>query len=72
TQTEAQPSFWPYLIRVRYRIHDTRGEIGSGGENTGTGVTVENVRTKWVTTGMWFEHILPVNRPSAPGLNPIP
>lgn len=42
-----QPSYWPYLIRIRYRVHDSRGRIESGvGQH-----------------GVWFEHIIKVNRP---------
>jgi len=42
-----QNSYWPYLIRIRYRMHDSRGTIESGDNQH----------------GMWFEHILKVNRP---------
>lgn len=42
-----QTSYWPYLIRIRYRVHDSRGRIESGvGQH-----------------GVWFEHIIKVNRP---------
>ena len=42
-----QPSYWPYLIRIRYRLHDAKGQIESS----------DGVH------GIWFEHIVPVNRP---------
>ena len=42
-----QPSFWPYLLRIRYRVHDSRGRINS----------CDNQH------GIWFEHIVRVNRP---------
>jgi len=42
-----QPSLWPYLIRIRYRMHDSRGVIESGDDQH----------------GMWFEHVIKVNRP---------
>ena len=40
-------SKWPYLIRIRYRMHDGRGVIESGVNQH----------------GMWFEHVIKVNRP---------
>jgi len=40
-------SNWPYLIRIRYRMHDSRGVIESGDDQH----------------GMWFEHVIKVNRP---------
>lgn len=43
--TTATP--WPYLIRIRYRLHDQRGAIRSGDDQH----------------GVWFEHIIRVNRP---------
>ncbi len=42
-----QPSFWPYMIRIRYRMHDSRGVIESGDNQH----------------GMWFEHVIRVKRP---------
>lgn len=35
-----QHSFWPYLIRIRYRIHDKKGRLGSVGQH---GVWFEQV-----------------------------
>ena len=37
---------WPYLIRIRYRMHDSQGRVKSG----------DHVQ------GMWFEHIIQVQR----------
>lgn len=45
-------STWPHLIRVRYRVHDPRGSIESGFDRDGV-----------QQHGLWFEHILRVNRP---------
>ena len=47
TGSTDQPSYWPYLIRIRYRMHDSRGVIESGDNQH----------------GMWFEHVIKVNRP---------
>lgn len=47
---------WPWLIRIRYRLHDRRGEF-NGREiivNTATGETIPE-------PGAWFEMIIPVN-----------
>jgi len=46
----ATPSAWPYMIRIRYRLHDDAGRIRSTG-NTAP------------ISGRWFEHIIKVNRP---------
>ena len=43
----SNPCYWPYLLRVRYRMHDPRGDLG----------------TEQDTNGVWFEKILRVNRP---------
>lgn len=40
------PSPWPYLIRISYRMHDSRGQVSSG----------------YQVQGMWFEHIIKVPR----------
>lgn len=52
--TSTTPQYdWPHLIRIRYRLHDERGEVESStGANDGTG----NSRTQ----GMWFEQIIRV------------
>ncbi len=44
---------WPYMIRIRYRIHDTRGDL-LGDQSLQPGDT-SNV-------GRWFEQIIKVNR----------
>ena len=54
------PDNWPYLIRIRYRLHDDRGRVQStrydptAGGGAGADVPI---------TGRWFEVIVPVNRP---------
>ncbi len=59
---------WPWLIRIRYRLHDTGGNF-VGRQNvwqdkvTGSG-SVERVREP--EPGQWFETIIPVNRQPAP------
>ena len=57
-QTEGSPGFtqWPWMLRIRYRLHDRRGEF-EGREmvvNNSTGQTVPE-------KGQWYEVILPVN-----------
>lgn len=42
---------WPYLIRIRYRMHDPRGYVGSETED---GQRIY---------GRWFEHVIRVQRP---------
>src|SRR5690606_28262390 len=39
---------WPHLIRIRYRLHDDRGEVESAGNN--------GEREQ----GMWFEQLIQV------------
>ena len=51
TQSDENPSYWPYLLRIRYRMHDKRGLVASG----------ENQH------GMWFEQIVFVQRPKVSG-----
>lgn len=46
-----RPESWPYLIRIRYRLHDTDGRLRSSDPLTGRPVA-----------GRWFEVIVPVNR----------
>jgi len=45
--------YWPYLIRIRYRLHDPKGkfkeQVYSGG-------------AAQAQSGMWFEQIIKVNR----------
>lgn len=40
-------SYWPHLIRVRYRLHDVRGQVRSDTDDY----------------GVWFEHVIKVRRP---------
>jgi prepilin-type N-terminal cleavage/methylation domain-containing protein len=49
-------SRWPYLIRIRYRLHDTRGRITTAVYNNDTADYEPS-------SGQWFEMILPVSRP---------
>ncbi|MGB0768409.1 MAG: type II secretion system protein [Phycisphaeraceae bacterium] len=62
-------SYWPYLIRIRYRLHDTRGRLTSnhplalrdGIDNDGDGAIDENNEDQ--ISGRWFERIIRVPRP---------
>ncbi|MCE9591886.1 MAG: type II secretion system GspH family protein [Planctomycetes bacterium] len=55
-QTDA-PGLWPYLIRIRYRVHDVKGRI------RGNQVRADNVEfPNDNSTGRWFESIVAVNR----------
>lgn len=67
--TPADNSCWPYLIRIRYRLHDTRGRLTStyrtfrrdGIDNDGDNVTDEDDEER--ISGRWFERIISVPRP---------
>ena len=54
------PDNWPYLIRIRYRVHDTRGEVRTT-QDTGLR-TFSYTGDDEAQAGRWFEVILPVNR----------
>ncbi|MFN3165858.1 MAG: type II secretion system protein J [Phycisphaeraceae bacterium] len=62
-------SCWPYLIRIRYRLHDTRGRLTSndpgaltdGIDNNGDGAVDEADEDQ--ISGRWYEHIIKVPRP---------
>ena len=71
-------SKWPYLIRIRYRLHDPRGKVTSsvwggrdGKDNDGDGLVDNNDNSPaagdedryFPMSGRWFEVIVPVNRP---------
>lgn len=68
-------SYWPYLIRIRYRLHDTRGRLTSnyadalrdGLDNDGDGNPDVNGGGTDVDedriSGRWFERIIRVPRP---------
>jgi prepilin-type N-terminal cleavage/methylation domain-containing protein len=66
-------SYWPYLIRIRYRLHDTRGRLTSndplalrdGLDNDGDGVTdaINGDTDEDRLSGRWFERIISVPRP---------
>lgn len=49
-----QSSKWPYLIRIRYRLHDARGQLMSG--DAGSANLARS-------HGVWFEHVMRVSRP---------
>lgn len=88
TGREEQTSFWPYLLRVRYKLHDARGQLQAGNvagwpndgiDNDGDGRTDENGTTVphlgpggpevadfELDNGIWFEQVIPVNRPPTP------
>ncbi len=62
-------SQWPQLIRIRYRLHDTRGEIYSFNEefpvnrrdDDGDGVIDDEAEAR--CCGIWVEHIFAVPYP---------
>ncbi|MEM9019423.1 MAG: prepilin-type N-terminal cleavage/methylation domain-containing protein [Planctomycetota bacterium] len=66
-------SNWPYMIRIRYRLHDTRGRVTSndpwaladGIDNDGDGIidAVNGDVDEDRISGRWFEHIYRVPRP---------
>lgn len=68
-------SYWPYMIRIRYRLHDTRGRLTSnypaamrdGLDNDGDGNPDANGggtdNDEDRISGRWFERIIKVNRP---------
>ncbi|MEO0476364.1 MAG: hypothetical protein AAF085_10420, partial [Planctomycetota bacterium] len=69
TDTTSPVSSWPYLIRIRYRLHDTRGRLTSNYnpalfddlDNNGDGNTDEVNEDQ--ISGRWFERIINVPRP---------
>lgn len=66
------PASWPYLIRIRYRLHDGRGRLTTTQDTnvdqdlqrTNPVVTYDGQSTGQVepTVGRWFEVVIPVNR----------
>jgi hypothetical protein len=44
--------WWPYMLRVRYRLHDRDATFNEADPTTGV-----------VTSGRWFEQIIPIPRP---------
>lgn len=87
TEVDSEFCDWPYLIRIRYRLHDPKGQIASGGrlhiDTNGNGdIDNENpsatpppqypVGNEFVDSrnGIWFEQIIPVNRPLPQRRNP--
>lgn len=73
TTTGSPVSSWPYLIRIRYRLHDTRGRLTSnyrafltdGVDNDGDGNAdaADNENDEDKISGQWFERIIVVPRP---------
>ncbi len=57
-QHDGSPGFtqWPWMIRIRYRLHDRRGEF-NGREITVNAATGETEPE----AGAWFEMVIPVN-----------
>ncbi|MEM1107129.1 MAG: prepilin-type N-terminal cleavage/methylation domain-containing protein [Planctomycetota bacterium] len=43
--------WWPYMLRIRYRLHDGDGSFSSVDENSGDSIS-----------GKWFEQIVPIPR----------
>lgn len=68
-QNRSLTSAWPYMIRIRYRLHGNRGRLRSndpgaltdGIDNNGDG-NVDEVGEDQIA-GRWFEHIIKVPRP---------
>ncbi|MDX1681563.1 MAG: hypothetical protein R3336_00450, partial [Phycisphaeraceae bacterium] len=65
--SEATNSKWPFLIRLRWRVHDEKGaldhslRIQDTGDADGDGSTTDYI---WVRDdGVWFEQIVRVPRP---------
>jgi|GEM_PF-2479061 len=64
-------SYWPYLIRIRYRLHDTKGKLDSndpnsgrdGRDNDGDGLIDSADIDEDKISGRWYEHIIHVPRP---------
>ena len=69
TTTGNPVSSWPYLIRIRYRLHDTRGRLAGNYtaalnddlDNDGDGAIDEEGEDR--IAGRWFERIISVPRP---------
>jgi hypothetical protein len=52
-----RPQTWPYMIRIRYRVHDLRGELL--GDRSPERELTDNTGTN---VGKWFEQIIHVRR----------
>lgn len=73
TTTGTAVSSWPYMIRIRYRLHDTRGRLTSnyadalrdGLDNDGDGAAdgSDPLADEDQISGRWFERIISVPRP---------
>lgn len=67
---DSDPTEWPYLIRIRYRMHDAEGRIVSANSARLTNGTIDddndgdiNEEDEATVNGQWFEQIIKVNRP---------
>ena len=64
--TDSRFCDWPYLIRIRYRLHDARGQIASGqqvfNDLNGNG-DIDPGEPTDSRNGVWFEQVFRVNRP---------
>ncbi len=61
------PKHWPYLVRIRYRIHDKRGDLlgDRSPENDGSPLVTAETAPGAVgktNVGRWFEQIIHVKR----------
>ena len=52
TGSATQVSYWPYLVRIRYRVHDRAGTLSTPDLTDGK-----------QGGGFWFEHVIRVKRP---------
>jgi hypothetical protein len=58
-----QPHQWPYLVRIRYRLHDKRGDLqGSFSPEDEVPPDPNNDNKIGTNYGRWFEQIIRVNR----------
>lgn len=74
TNNATQTSYWPYMLRIRWKLHDARGQLASG--NVGGWATdgIDNDRDGQVDesepddaevdNGVWFERVIRVPRPN--------
>jgi hypothetical protein len=76
TPSTTETSVWPYMIRIRYRVHDDSGQVRSsyppfannGRDDDGDGdVDLADGDTDEATSvaGRWFEHVFKVPRPGS-------
>ena len=61
---DSSNSRWPYLIRIRYRMHDDTGRVRSTRMEDDGNTPGDTSDDQWESiSGRWFEHIIPVARP---------